>query len=52
MTENGCACEPTPPPGAPAEDAFDDTARIAYFQGYLAEMHDAIQLGADVRGVS
>ncbi|CAM9337610.1 unnamed protein product [Pylaiella littoralis] len=46
VTENGCACEPT---GATAEAAVDDKARIAYFQGYLEEMHHAIQIGADVR---
>lgn len=49
VTENGCACEPT---GATAEAAVDDKARIAYFQGYLEEMHHAIQIGADVRAVS
>lgn len=56
MTENGCAIEPkeTIPgtPGATADAAVDDTGRIAYFQGYLEEMHNAIQLGADVRAVS
>lgn len=49
VTENGCACEPT---GATVEAAVDDKARIAYFQGYLEEMHAAIQNGADVRAVS
>lgn len=49
MTENGCACEPA---GATVEAAVDDRARVAYFQGYLEEMHKAIQLGADVRAVS
>lgn len=56
VTENGCAIEPTEnihgTPGATADAAVNDTGRIAYFQGYLEEMHNAIQLGADVRAVS
>lgn len=55
VTENGCAIEPKSPihgaPGATADADVDDTGRIAYFQGYLEEMHNAIQLGADVRAV-
>lgn len=55
MTENGCAIEPKETsdvaPGASADAAVNDTGRIAYFQGYLEEMHNAIQLGADVRAV-
>lgn len=56
MTENGCAIEPKETtdgaPGATEDTAVNDTGRIAYFQGYLEEMHNAIQLGADVRAVS
>ena len=56
VTENGCAIEPKETsdvaPGASADAAVNDTGRIAYFQGYLEEMHNAIQLGADVRAVS
>lgn len=47
VTENGAAVnEPT------VDLAVDDKARIVYFEGYLKEMHSAIQLGADVRAVS
>lgn len=47
MTENGAAVnEPT------VDLAVDDKARIVYYEGYLKEMHAAIQLGADVRAVS
>eukprot|EP00752_Nemacystus_decipiens_P017501 g15689.t1 len=53
VTENGCAIEPKKAvhgaPAATADAAVNDTGRIAYFQGYLEEMHYAIQLGADVR---
>lgn len=45
VTENGTAVdEPT------VEVAVVDEARIAYFQGYIAAMHEAITQGADVRG--
>ena len=45
VTENGAAVhEPT------VEVAQDDKARIAYYEGYVAEMHEAIEQGADVRG--
>jgi len=43
ITENGCAIRPD---GAKK----DDTARIEYLQGYLAQLHNAIKDGADVRG--
>ncbi|CBJ30694.1 Beta-glucosidase, family GH1 [Ectocarpus siliculosus] len=44
VTENGAAVnEPT------VDLAVDDKARIVYYEGYLKEMHAAIQLGADVR---
>lgn len=29
---------------------MDDSARIAYYESYIAEMHEAIEQGADVRG--
>merc|ERR1712113_854903 len=45
VTENGCAV---------AEDSLEvaqkDTFRMEYFQQYIAQMHKAIQEGADVRG--
>ncbi|CAM9954347.1 unnamed protein product [Sphacelaria rigidula] len=45
VTENGTAVkEPT------VEVAVDDKARISYYQGYVAAMHEAIEQGADVRG--
>jgi beta-glucosidase/6-phospho-beta-glucosidase/beta-galactosidase len=44
VTENGCAVHE---PGA--EAAAQDDARVAYLSGYVAEMHAAMQAGADVR---
>lgn len=45
VTENGTAVnEPT------VEAAEDDQDRIAYYKGYIAEMNEAIQQGADIRG--
>merc|ERR1711972_239968 len=45
ITENGCAVE---------EDdvaaAENDTFRVEFLQGYIAQMHGAIAEGADVRG--
>jgi len=45
VTENGCAV---------LEDdvaaARQDTFRVEFLQGYMAQMHGAIQSGADVRG--
>lgn len=44
VTENGTAVhEPT------VEEAKDDKPRIAYYESYLAAMHEAIAQGADVR---
>lgn len=45
VTENGTAVnEPT------VESAVDDKDRIAYFEAYIAAMHEAMEQGADVRG--
>eukprot|EP00904_Undaria_pinnatifida_P003682 jgi/Undpi1/13314/HiC_scaffold_8.g02975.m1 len=45
VTENGTAVnEPT------VEVAMDDNGRIAYFETYIAAMHEAMEQGADVRG--
>jgi beta-glucosidase len=46
ITENGVACE------APltAEGRVEDTVRVRFLQGYLAELNRAMQEGADVRG--
>lgn len=45
VTENGTAVnEPT------VEAAVDDKDRIAYFEAYIAAMHEAMEQGADVRG--
>jgi len=45
ITENGCAVREDT-----AAAARDDAARVQYFQSYLAQVHKAIQGGADVRG--
>mmetsp|Transcript_89355 Transcript_89355/g.208005 ORF Transcript_89355/g.208005 Transcript_89355/m.208005 type:complete len:678 (+) Transcript_89355:42-2075(+) len=42
ITENGCAVR--------EEDPTKDTLRKEYLQGYLAQVHKAIEEGADVRG--
>ena len=43
VTENGTAVdEPT------VEAAVDDKDRIAYFEAYIAAMHEAMEQGADV----
>mmetsp|Transcript_146700 Transcript_146700/g.470774 ORF Transcript_146700/g.470774 Transcript_146700/m.470774 type:complete len:518 (+) Transcript_146700:89-1642(+) len=45
VTENGCAVlEDT------VEQAKHDTERVEFLQGYVAQLHQAIQNGADVRG--
>ncbi|MGH3510214.1 MAG: GH1 family beta-glucosidase [Nocardioidaceae bacterium] len=46
VTENGCAADDAVGPDGRVRD--DD--RIAYLQGHLAAVHDAIERGADVRG--
>jgi beta-glucosidase len=46
ITENGCAFT-----DAPGKDGIEhDTRRIAYYNGYLRELAQAIKEGADVRG--
>mmetsp|Transcript_11599 Transcript_11599/g.35863 ORF Transcript_11599/g.35863 Transcript_11599/m.35863 type:complete len:573 (+) Transcript_11599:23-1741(+) len=45
ITENGYAVE-----DEDADEAEADAGRVEYFQGYLTQMHRAIQSGADVRG--
>merc|ERR1711862_448434 len=45
VTENGCAVKEDD-----VESAKNDTFRVEYFQGYIAQVHQAIQSGADVRG--
>eukprot|EP00927_Polykrikos_kofoidii_P062154 TRINITY_DN56974_c0_g1_i1.p1 TRINITY_DN56974_c0_g1~~TRINITY_DN56974_c0_g1_i1.p1 ORF type:complete len:511 (-),score=57.82 TRINITY_DN56974_c0_g1_i1:183-1649(-) len=45
VTENGCAVKEDD-----AESACNDEFRVRYFQGYIAQVHKAIQDGADVRG--
>lgn len=45
VTENGCAVREDT-----EESALNDTFRVNYFQGYIAQVHEAIQQGADVRG--
>ncbi|KAG5189660.1 beta-glucosidase, family GH1 [Tribonema minus] len=45
VTENGCAvAEPT------KEAAIKDDFRVAFLNGYVAAMHQAMEQGADVRG--
>jgi beta-glucosidase len=46
VTENGCAYND----GPDAHGNVNDTRRIAFYRGYLAELARAIQDGADVRG--
>jgi len=45
VTENGCAVKEDT-----VADAENDTFRVEFYQGYIAQMHGAIQEGADVRG--
>ena len=46
VSENGCAF-----PDAPDEDGFvADWARVNYLRGHVRAIHEAIQVGADVRG--
>eukprot|EP00931_Biecheleriopsis_adriatica_P052821 TRINITY_DN3079_c0_g1_i1.p1 TRINITY_DN3079_c0_g1~~TRINITY_DN3079_c0_g1_i1.p1 ORF type:complete len:538 (-),score=110.52 TRINITY_DN3079_c0_g1_i1:47-1660(-) len=45
VTENGCAV-----PDDDVETAQKDTFRVEFLQGYIAQLHKAIQSGADVRG--
>lgn len=45
ITENGCAVEEVN-----VKDARDDDFRVNFFQMYIAQVHAAIQEGADVRG--
>eukprot|EP00933_Yihiella_yeosuensis_P050302 TRINITY_DN48077_c0_g1_i1.p1 TRINITY_DN48077_c0_g1~~TRINITY_DN48077_c0_g1_i1.p1 ORF type:complete len:558 (-),score=146.61 TRINITY_DN48077_c0_g1_i1:328-2001(-) len=45
VTENGCAV-----PDDDVTAAQQDTFRVEFLQGYIAQMHKAIQAGADVRG--
>lgn len=45
ITENGCAFDQTPIDGQ-----VDDRDRIAFFEGYLAAVHEAIGLGVDMKG--
>jgi len=45
ITENGCAVKEET-----EESALNDTFRVNYFKGYIAQVHEAIQEGADVRG--
>jgi beta-glucosidase len=46
VTENGCSYDD--PPGADGE--IRDDRRIAYLEGHLAAVAEAIEAGADVRG--
>jgi len=46
VTENGCAFND----GPDASGVVDDQRRIAFYKGYIAAVHRAIQEGADVRG--
>lgn len=46
VTENGAGYEDTPGP----DGQIHDEHRIAYLEGYLGAVHDAISAGADVRG--
>lgn len=46
ITENGCAYGD----GPDASGTVRDTRRIAFHQGYLAALAEAIEAGADVRG--
>ena len=45
ITENGCAY-----PDQPKNGRVHDPARVAFFEGYLREIHGAIQNGVDLRG--
>merc|ERR1712113_725077 len=45
ITENGCAVDEEE-----LAKAENDTFRVEFLQGYIAQMHSAIQQGADVRG--
>jgi len=45
ITENGCAVKDDD-----VEVAKKDTFRVEYYQGYIAQVHAAIQGGTDVRG--
>ncbi|CAE7477949.1 BGL1A [Symbiodinium natans] len=45
VTENGCAC-----PDDDVNVAKFDSFRVEFYQGYIAQMHKAIEAGADVRG--
>ena len=45
ITENGCAFDQTPIGGQ-----VDDQGRIAFFEGYLAAIHEAIGNGVDMKG--
>eukprot|EP00929_Paragymnodinium_shiwhaense_P027966 TRINITY_DN1629_c0_g1_i2.p1 TRINITY_DN1629_c0_g1~~TRINITY_DN1629_c0_g1_i2.p1 ORF type:complete len:528 (-),score=123.95 TRINITY_DN1629_c0_g1_i2:527-2110(-) len=45
VTENGCAVKEDT-----EADALADTFRVNYFRMYIAQVHEAIQEGADVRG--
>jgi beta-galactosidase len=45
VTENGCAVKEDS-----VEDAKQDTFRVEFYQGYIAQMHQSIQEGADIRG--
>mmetsp|Transcript_81382 Transcript_81382/g.141236 ORF Transcript_81382/g.141236 Transcript_81382/m.141236 type:complete len:960 (-) Transcript_81382:35-2914(-) len=47
VTENGCAARGE---GEYIVSTKPDTFRVDYFKGYLAQLHKAIQCGADVRG--
>lgn len=45
VTENGCAV-----PDDDVEKAKQDTFRVNYYRDYIAQLHEAIKNGADVRG--
>jgi beta-glucosidase len=46
ITENGCSTDDAPDPDGRVHDA----ARIAFLDGHLRALHDAIAAGVDVRG--
>ncbi len=45
ITENGCAFDP-----APVDGLVNDRDRIAFFEGYLAAIHEAIGNGVNMKG--
>jgi len=46
VTENGCSYDDAPGP----DGSVDDPDRIAYLDGHIRAVHQAIEVGVDVRG--